>query len=198
MRKGVIQRIISRLLWFTVVAQLVPMIVAILYWENSWWPFCITAVASAALAVFFAHRPAAKKAPQESLRRREGFVAVLAGWLLLVFISAIAFYMTGEFDGFAKAFFESMSGFTTTGASIFPGQEIEQLPHSILFMRSFSHWIGGMGIIVLSVAILPELAVGGMQLFSMPLTTPWPPSPLAVSLPRETPLRASILSTWKW
>jgi trk system potassium uptake protein TrkH len=72
--------------------------------------------------------------------------------------------MSGEFSCFAHAYFESMSGYTTTGATVI--NDIERLPHSILFMRSFSQWIGGMGIIVLSVAILPELSVGGMQLFS--------------------------------
>ena len=102
------------------------------------------------------------------MRRREGLVAVTLGWIVLVTFTAIAYYLSGRFAGFAEAFFESMSGFTTTGSSVI--SDIESLPDSILFMRSFSHWIGGMGIIVLSVAILPELAVGGMQLFSAEAT----------------------------
>ncbi|WP_428267174.1 TrkH family potassium uptake protein [Haliangium sp.] len=164
MRTGVLQRITSRLLWFTVAALLVPMLVGLWYRDGVWWAFALPAVLAAMFAYAFARLPAARNADTGSLRRREGFVAVTLGWLVLVWFSALAFYLTGAFTGFAEAFFESMSGYTTTGASVV--SEIEALPESVLFMRSFSHWIGGMGIIVLSVAILPELAVGGMQLFA--------------------------------
>ncbi len=187
MRPGVIQRIVSRLLWFAFVSQLVPLAVGIAYrfgvglgtgvaigdvldpdwhgsFEERWWAFAITAALSAIAAWSFARLPAARSADRDSLRRREGFLAVTLGWLILVWVTAVGFYLTGDFAGFAEAWFESMSGFTTTGASVITN--IEGLPHAVLFMRSFAHWIGGMGIIVLSVAILPELAVGGMQLFS--------------------------------
>ncbi|MCG8425207.1 MAG: TrkH family potassium uptake protein [Proteobacteria bacterium] len=168
MRTGVIQRIVSRMLWFTVVALVVPMLVGIGYGESSWWAFAVPAVLAAGAAEFFARRPAARCASTDSLHRREGFVVVILGWVILVCFNAVAFYLTGAFVGFAEAFFESMSGFTTTGASVV--DDIEGLPRSVLCMRSFSQWIGGMGIIVLSVAILPELAVGGMQLFAAEAT----------------------------
>jgi trk system potassium uptake protein TrkH len=152
-------------LWFTVVAQVVPLLIALLYQE---WreviAFGVAGVLAAMLAYGFANLPAALEAPTDSMRRREGFVAVVLGWMVLVAFTAVAFHVTGAFAGFAEAWFESMSGFTTTGASVVT--DIEGLPKSVLFMRSFSHWIGGMGIIVLSVAILPELAVGGLQMFS--------------------------------
>lgn len=167
MRTAVIQRITSRLLWFTVAALAVPMLVGIIYLERRFWAFGVAAVAAAGWALYFA-RKARGRDDASSLRRREAFLAVTLGWLILVTFNALAFYLTGSFVGFAEAFFESMSGFTTTGASVV--SNIEGLPHSVLFMRSFSHWIGGMGIIVLSVAILPELAVGGMQLFSAEAT----------------------------
>ena len=123
----------------------------------------IVGMAVAGVIAFVLRRlPSTVAAPADSLRRREGFLAVTVGWLLIVLFTALAYYLTGEFAGFAEAFFESMSGYTTTGASVI--SDIEALPNSVLFMRSFSQWIGGMGIIVLSVAILPELAVGGMQL----------------------------------
>ena len=165
MRSGVVQRIVSRLLWFTVVAQLVPVLVALLYreWHEAM-AFGISGGLAAILAYAFAELPAAREAPTDSMRRREGFVAVVLGWLVLVTFTALAFHVSGVFAGFAEAFFESMSGYTTTGATVVT--DIEGLPYSVLFMRSFAHWIGGMGIIVLSVAILPELAVGGMQMFS--------------------------------
>ncbi len=164
MRAGVIQRVVSRLLWFTVVALIVPAAVSAIARESIWWVWLATAAIAALLSYGISHLDAAKQAPKDSLRRREGFLAVVMGWMVLVFFTAIAFHLTGLFPGFAEAFFESMSGYTTTGATVVT--DIEALPASILFMRSWSHWIGGMGIIVLSVAILPELAVGGMQMFA--------------------------------
>ncbi len=163
MRAGVIQRIISRLLWFTVVALVVPTLVAVIYEESCWWAFGIPAALAALAAYGFGHLPGALSAPND-LRRREGFLAVTLGWLIMVLFTASAYVLSGYYPGLAHAWFEAMSGYTTTGATVI--SDIESLPHAVLFMRSFSHWIGGMGIIVLSVAILPELAVGGMQLFS--------------------------------
>lgn len=164
MRRGVLQRIVSRMLWFTVAALAVPMLVGLGYRDGAWWAFAPPCLLAAMLAYAFARLPRALEAPRDSLRRREGFLAVTLGWLVIVFFTALAFHISGQFAGFAEAWFESMSGYTTTGATVIA--DIEALPESILFARSLAHWIGGMGIIVLSVAILPELAVGGMQLFS--------------------------------
>jgi len=164
MRAGVIQRVISRLLWFTVVALLVPFAMALWDRERIWWTWLVTAALAAMTSYGVGHLPAARAAPRDSLRRREGFLAVVLGWTTLVFFTALAYHLTGEFGGFAETFFEAMSGYTTTGATVVG--DIEALPRSVLLMRSWSHWIGGMGIIVLSVAILPELGVGGLQLFS--------------------------------
>lgn len=164
MRSGVVYRVLSRLLWFSGAGLLFPMTVAIAYGEANW-PIWLMAMALASLAAYgISHLPAALEAPQDSLRRREGLLSVCLGWLVLVFFTALAYHMSGEFETFAHAYFESMSGYTTSGSTVV--NNIEGLPHSILFMRSFSHWVGGMGIIVLSVAILPELSVGGMQLFA--------------------------------
>ncbi len=97
------------------------------------------------------------------LSARDGFAVVTFGWLLMSFTGALPFVFTGAIPSFTNAFFESASGFTTTGASIL--NDIEALPHGVLFWRSFTHWVGGMGIIVFSIAILPFLGVGGMQMF---------------------------------
>ncbi|MCB2211999.1 TrkH family potassium uptake protein [bacterium] len=94
---------------------------------------------------------------------REGFAVVTFGWLSISLAGMLPFLFTGAIPSITNAFFESASGFTTTGASILT--EIEGLPHGVLFWRSFTHWIGGMGIIVFSIAILPFLGVGGMQMF---------------------------------
>lgn len=98
-----------------------------------------------------------------SINPREGLAVVGLGWLAVVAAGTLPFVFTGVTDSVAAAFFESVSGFTTTGATVFP--TIEELPRSILFWRSISHWLGGMGIIVLGVAILPMLGMGGAQLF---------------------------------
>ena len=98
------------------------------------------------------------------LSRREGFLLVGLSWILMIAWGTIPFLLTKATPDLASAVFESASGFTTTGATVIT--DFENTPRSIILWRSLSHWIGGMGIIVLSVAILPELALGGMQLFS--------------------------------
>ena len=94
---------------------------------------------------------------------RESFAIVTLSWTMMAVVGALPYLLTGSIEMPFAAFFESMSGFTTTGATVFT--EIERLPRGILFWRSLTHWLGGMGIIVLVIAILPYLGVGGMQLF---------------------------------
>ena len=102
--------------------------------------------------------------PREvAINLREGVAIVGLGWIAVVLAGSLPFLMTGTTPRVAAAVFESISGFTTTGATVFP--VIEELPRSILLWRSITHWLGGMGIIVLGVAILPLLGMGGAQLF---------------------------------
>ena len=96
------------------------------------------------------------------LSYRDGFMFVTLSWVTASFFGGLPFYFSGAMPNFADAYFETMSGFTTTGASILTS--IETLPHSLLFWRSLTHWLGGMGIVVLTVAILPILGIGGLQL----------------------------------
>jgi trk system potassium uptake protein TrkH len=110
--------------------------------------------------------------PPGVLGHREGMAIVSLGWIGAALVGALPFYFAGTFDTFADAFFESMSGFTTTGASVLT--DIEAVPHGILMWRSLTHWLGGMGIIVLSLAILPFLGVGGMQLYKAEVPSPVP------------------------
>ncbi len=93
---------------------------------------------------------------------REGFLFVTLSWIFASLFGALPFFLSGSIPHFTDAFFECMSGFTTTGASILTN--IESLPKSILFWRSLTHWLGGMGIVVLTVAIFPILGIGGLQL----------------------------------
>lgn len=103
---------------------------------------------------------------------REGYAIVTFAWAAAALFGALPYLFTGSVGGFVPAYFESMSGLTTTGATIFT--DIEALPHGILFWRSFTHWIGGMGIIVLAIAVLPYLGIGGMQLFRAEVPGPTP------------------------
>ena len=97
------------------------------------------------------------------IKKRDGYLIVVSGWLCMTFFGTLPYLLTDSIPSFTDAFFETMSGFTTTGSTIL--DEIESLPKSILFWRSMTQWIGGMGIIVLTIAILPLLGIGGMELF---------------------------------
>lgn len=106
------------------------------------------------------------------LRIRDSYAVVSLGWILAALFGSLPFILSGHIPLMTDAFFESMSGFTTTGATILA--DIETLPHGLLFWRSLTHWLGGMGIIVLSLAILPMLGVGGMQLYKAEIPGPIP------------------------
>lgn len=98
------------------------------------------------------------------VNKREGYLIVAFGWISMVSFGMLPYLISGEISGVADAFFETMSGMTTTGASVL--NDIEAVPHGILYWRSLTQWIGGMGIIVLTVAIFPLLGIGGIELFS--------------------------------
>ncbi len=100
----------------------------------------------------------------KEMNKREGYIVVAFGWIVMSLTGTLPYMATESILTFTEAFFETISGYTTTGASIL--NDIEILPEGVLFWRSMTHWIGGMGIIVLAIAILPLLGVGGMQLFA--------------------------------
>ncbi|MBC3757252.1 TrkH family potassium uptake protein [Hyunsoonleella sp. SJ7] len=100
----------------------------------------------------------------KEMNKREGYIVVTFGWIIMALTGTLPYVMTGSIPSFTNAFFETMSGYTTTGASIL--NDIEAMPEGVLFWRSLTHWIGGMGIIVLAIAILPLLGIGGMQMFA--------------------------------
>ena len=106
------------------------------------------------------------------LTLREGYGIVTFAWTAIALFGALPYLATGSIPSVVPAVFESMSGFTTTGATVL--RDIEALPHGVLFWRSFTQWLGGMGIIVLAIAILPFLGVGGMQLFRAEVPGPTP------------------------
>ncbi|GAB4507311.1 MULTISPECIES: TrkH family potassium uptake protein [unclassified Allomuricauda] len=101
---------------------------------------------------------------KKEVKRKEGYIVVTFGWIIMSISGTLPYLFSGAIPSITDAFFETMSGYTTTGASIL--DDIEALPEGILLWRSLTHWIGGMGIIVLAIAILPLLGIGGMQLFA--------------------------------
>ena len=104
------------------------------------------------------------KRPNKEMGKREGYIVVTFGWIIMALSGTMPYLFTDSIPVFANAFFETISGYTTTGSTLL--NDIESLPEGILFWRSLTHWIGGMGIIVLAIAILPLLGIGGMQLFA--------------------------------
>ncbi len=165
--RAIIQ-ILSALLVFLGVSLIAPAGIAYFYREGDFNAFLITIGIS--IVVGFIGLFSSKT--NKELRPKDGFLIVTAGWLLFALIGALPFKISGFIPSYTDAFFETMSGFTTTGASILTN--IEGLPHGLLFWRSLTHWLGGMGIILLSLAILPLLGVGGMQLFKAEVPGPTP------------------------
>jgi trk system potassium uptake protein TrkH len=113
-----------------------------------------------------------RNADYDDLGIKDGFVVVSLSWIIASVVGALPYYLYGAVPTFADAFFEAISGFTTTGASVI--SDIEANPRGILFWRDLTHWLGGMGIIVLSLAILPFIGVGGMQLYKAEVPGPIP------------------------
>jgi trk system potassium uptake protein len=104
-----------------------------------------------------------RQSENKDLGKREGYVIVTLGWVAMSLFGSLPFIISGAIPNYTDAFFETISGFTTTGATILT--DIEQMPYGLIYWRSLTQWLGGMGIIVLSLAILPILGIGGMQLF---------------------------------
>lgn len=146
--------------------MLLPIPFSFFYGDGSYGAFIISA------AITFGCGLLATRLTQldQDLRAKEGFAIVTFGWLAAALFGSLPFIFSSQIPSFTDAFFETMSGFTTTGSTIL--EDIEALPEGLLFWRSLTHWLGGMGIVVLSVAILPFLGVGGMQLFKAEVPGP--------------------------
>jgi len=157
----VVQRILGLLLMMFSLTMLPPVIIAMIFKEHSWLPFVESFGLTLAAGLIFwlpVHRS------RKDLRLRDGFLVVAAFWTVLGTFGAAPLYFADSITmSLTDAIFESMSGLTTTGATVLTG--LDDLPKSILYYRQQLQWLGGMGIIVLAVAVLPMLGVGGMQLY---------------------------------
>lgn len=146
---------------------LLPAIVSVIYMEKCLWAFLITIGIALFLGLLlkFITKPDSKV-----IYAKEGFVIVTYAWLLMSVIGALPFVISGEIPHFIDAFFETVSGFTTTGASILT--DVESMSHGLLFWRSFTHWIGGMGVIVFVMAIIPNITDRSMNIMKAEVPGP--------------------------
>jgi trk system potassium uptake protein TrkH len=158
----IILRILSTILLIETISFLPCIPVALIY-KESLQPFLWSLVVTGFLYLLF--RFLSRKADTKEIGNRDTFLIVTIAWILFSLFGSLPYIISGTIPSFIDAFFESASGFSTTGASIL--KDVEILPFSILFWRSFTHWIGGLGIIVLVILILPTLKVAGYQLFSL-------------------------------
>ena len=124
---------------------------------------------------------------ENRMNRRDGYCVVTLSWLFFTLFGMLPFLFSGSIDTVSNAFFETMSGFTTTGATIL--NNIDSLPHGILFWRSLTQWIGGLGIVFFTIAILPIFTSGGVQLFSAEST--------GVTHDRTHP-KINVMAKWLW
>lgn len=167
------------ILMLEAVLMAVPTVVAVIYGESPL-PFLITIAIAAAISLPFV----LLKPKNSRIFAKEGFVCVAAAWILLSAVGALPFVFSGAIPNYVDAFFETVSGFTTTGASILSA--VEGLPRGILFWRSFTHWIGGMGVLLFVLAVLPS--AGGQGIHLMRAESPGPIKGKLVPKMRQTAL----------
>lgn len=146
---------------------LLPALVALIYLEKSGFSFLITAALSLAVGMFFI---LFFKPQSRLIYAKEGFAIVAYAWLMMSAIGALPFVLGGAIPSYVDAFFETVSGFTTTGASILT--DVEALDKCMLFWRSFTHWIGGMGVLVLVTAVVPNIADRSLNILKAEMPGP--------------------------
>ncbi len=179
MNYGSIRYIIGCILKVEAFLMVLPMITAVIYQESSGFAFVIMALVSLALGTLMS----LKKPKKTTYYAKEGYISVALGWIVMSIMGCLPFVISGEIPSFVDALFEIISGFTTTGASILP--DVEAMSKCMLLWRSFSHWVGGMGVLVFILAILP-LAGGEHNLQLMKAESPGPSVSKLVPRLRET------------
>lgn len=157
MNKKMIFYLMGKILVIIGLLMFLPLIVSIIYYfkngeKNNIFAFLISIILMVGCGLLMS----IKKPERKEFFAREGFVLVGLSWIFISLFGSLPFVISGEIPNFIDAFFETVSGFTTTGASILSGKEIESLSHGMIFWRSFTHWIGGMGILVFVLTFLPS------------------------------------------
>lgn len=182
MNLKMIFRTVGQLLRVEALLMLLPLSVSLYYSEDLYPVYCAVMAALLIIGTLLT----LPKLDNRRLYAREGFLIVALSWVLLSLFGALPFYISGEIPSFIDAFFETVSGFTTTGATILT--DIEAIPRSLLFWRSFTHWIGGMGVIVFVLAVMPQKDMQSMHIFRAEV-----PGPTVGKLVSKTKANARIL-----
>lgn len=159
MNKQLIFRTLGLVLLCEAGAMVPPLAIALYLNEHDRWAFLTSIAIITITGIILIKRPV----DTEDVGYKEGFAIATFSWLLLAIFGAVPFYLAGAVPSYVNAFFETMSGFTTTGASVI--SDVESLPHGILFWRNLTQWLGGIGIIVLTLALIPSLKIAGLKLF---------------------------------
>ena len=152
MNRKMVYFLIGRILLLLGGLMVLPLAVSLYYWDGGQLPFLITIAISEGLGLLLCR---VFRTDNQLIFAKEGFLVTALAWLSVSALGSLPFILSGEIPSFVDAFFETVSGFTTTGASIL--RDVESMRHSMLFWRSFTHWIGGMGVLVLMVAMMPNL-----------------------------------------
>lgn len=168
MNKRIIVYILGWVLIIEGIAMQIGTITSLIYRENDWYYFLIIGAASSALGTLLVKT---MKQKNMVLYQKAGFAATALSWILLSFVGCLPFWISGQIPYFIDAFFEIVSGFTTTGATIL--NDVEALSHGMLIWRSFSVWLGGMGVIVFLLALIPKLG-GSQSIYLMRAESPGP------------------------
>lgn len=168
MNRSIIRFILGYIVGFMGIFLLLPLFVALIYHEQTWFYYAIVAFP----CLFLGLLNGMKKPTDNVFYLKEGFFCTGASWVILSIIGAIPMYISGEIPSFIDAVFESTSGFSTTGSTIL--SDVEALSHASLFWRSFMHFIGGMGVLVFLLAIIPLAGGGGSQFSLMRAESPGP------------------------
>ncbi len=162
MKHWTIVYFLGRILFIEALFMLAPLSIAVYKEETSSSIAFISTMILIIIIAFIFNYLSRNKFGKEHIYAREGFVTVTLGWIAVSFFGALPFFFSGAIPNFLDCWFETVSGFTTTGASILT--QIEGLPLSILFWRSFSHWVGGMGILVFMLAVVPANKAGSLHI----------------------------------
>ena len=160
----IIHRILGVLLLIESGIMLLCALLPIFYGENDLFGFVMAALVSACFGMTFMMIGKSTRNKESAMTRRDGYIVVAVSWVLFSIFGSLPYYVSGYIPSYADAYFETMSGFTTTGATII--DDIEAMPHGLLFWRSLTQWIGGLGIVFFTVAVLPIFGVGEVQLFA--------------------------------
>ena len=182
MNKKMIVFTIGKLLTITGLLMFMPVIVSLIYQETEGVYYAILGIIMLALGILISRKAPRKK----NIYAREGFAIVALSWLLISLLGAIPFCLTGEIPSYVDAVFETVSGFTTTGSSIL--SNVEALSHTSLFWRSFTHWVGGMGILVFVIAFIPIASGRSLHILRAEV-----PGPVVGKLVSKVRLTARIL-----